>query len=108
MPAYYADLEFEKFHIANRLDIVLEETSEIIKRSKAMKTDMDIFERRSLTKSLLLFVGMFVIFTLLRYSYAKRKVYYSLICSLGLIFVAGYICSLNGRLSLRQVSSSIS
>lgn len=78
----------------------MKETNSIIVRSKATKEQVEMYERRNLMKSLLLFIGMIVQFAVLRYAYSKRKIYYSLVCALGLVFVAGYCCTLNGRLDL--------
>lgn len=96
MPAYYSDLEFENFHIANRVESVLKESQDILKKSAGLKKEVENYDRRNLTRSLVILIGICILIAIVRYSFSKRKVFYSLITSLIFLCLAGYCCVLNG------------
>lgn len=97
MPAYYADLEFEEFHIANRVQSVVKESEEILDRASKLKNEFEAYDQRNTNRSIIMFGGIIALIAALRYAFSRRKIYYSLVISLTLLLIAGFCCIFNGR-----------
>ena len=76
---------------------LIEESQNSITKAKIFKDSVEKFQQRHLSNSIMVVVGVYILFSVVNYAFKQRKIFLSLGSAFALLGMIIFCCILNGR-----------